>query len=57
MLKFLYEEPSAMALMDQAARVFDPLAWSFAQSRVSDPPDLFEVYATAGCGGHAVARV
>ena len=45
MLKFLCEALSAMALRDQAARVSDPLAWSYAQSRVSDPPDLFEAFA------------
>ncbi|MBR1544029.1 MAG: hypothetical protein IJ626_03955 [Muribaculaceae bacterium] len=49
MVKFLCEAHTEEPHMDQAARVFDPLAWSFAQSRVSDPPDLFEVYAPGRC--------
>ena len=50
MVKFLYEALSALLHGDQAARVFDPLAWSYAQSRVSDPPDLFEAYVPNGVG-------
>ena len=31
--------------LDQAARVFDPLAWSYTQSRVFDPPSIFDAHA------------
>ena len=31
--------------LDQAARVFDPLAWSYTQSRVFDPPGIFDAHA------------
>ncbi|MBR1543765.1 MAG: hypothetical protein IJ626_02590 [Muribaculaceae bacterium] len=41
-VKFLYEALSDVIHGDQAAHLYEALAWSFAQSRAFDPPDLFE---------------
>ena len=38
--KFLYEALYCPACCDQAACIFDALAWSLTQCRVFDPPDL-----------------
>jgi hypothetical protein len=41
-LKFLYEALVGTIAYDQAACISDALAWSFAQSRVFDPPCVFD---------------
>ena len=43
-MKFLFEALSRYLSEDQATRVFDSLAWSFAQSRVYDPPCIFDAH-------------
>ena len=40
-LKFLYEALAALHVYDQAACIFDALAWSFKQSRIFDAPSAF----------------
>ena len=39
-LKFLFEAHFLYLPYDQAACIYDALAWSFAQSRVFDPPSV-----------------
>ena len=41
-LKFLYEALGKVESQDQAACIFDALAWSFEQNRVSDPLCIFD---------------
>ena len=41
-LKFLYEALAALYVYDQAACIFDALAWSFKQSRIFDAPSVFD---------------
>ncbi|MBR0023782.1 MAG: hypothetical protein IJP59_04150, partial [Muribaculaceae bacterium] len=33
---------------DQAATIYDGLAWSYTQSRVFDPPSIFDAHAAQG---------
>ena len=45
MKKFLFEALSVRFSKDQAATPYGALAWSFAQSRVFDPPSVFDANA------------
>ena len=40
--KFLFEALVKVVRYDQAAHIFDVLAWSSTQSRVYDPPSVFD---------------
>ena len=37
-----------MIYKDQAATIYDGLAWSYTQSRVFDPPSIFDAHAAQG---------
>ena len=39
-LKFLYEALSTLLVLDQAACIYEALAWSYEQSRAYDPPGV-----------------
>ena len=43
--KFLFEAHPAACRYDQAASLFEALAWSLTWCRTYGPPDLFEVFA------------
>ena len=45
MKKFLFEALCVRFSKDQAANPYGVLAWSYAQSRVFDPPSVFDANA------------
>ena len=58
--KFLYEALYCLVCCDQAACIYDALAWSLTQCRVFDPPDLSRgrlVNIASTCHGETQRRV